>query len=115
LISNTGYRFDIVANGKKLSVEFLDSQYDCLFYFTEVFMENWVNLDNLPRRKDGKISWKDCNHNLVEFYYNGIRDCFIIVKRLSRHYVLVKYLYHEVIINTDSILYNRLDSLVRFN
>ena len=43
-------------------------------------MENWINFDNLPRRKDGKIDWKNCNHNLVEFSYNGVSNSFYIEK-----------------------------------
>lgn len=86
------------------------------FYFTEVFnLENWINLDNLPRRNDGKIDWKNCNHNLVNFYYNGISDNFYIIKRLCRHYVLVNYRDHSTVMNTDSINNCRLDSILRFN
>ena len=46
-------------------------------------MENWINFDNLPRRKDGKIDWKNCNHNKVEFCYCGNIDYLIIERRLD--------------------------------
>lgn len=50
----------------------------------EVFnLENWINFDNLPKRKDGKIDWKNCNHNLVNFCYRGNVDCLIIEKRID--------------------------------
>jgi len=54
-------------------------------------LENWINFDNLPRRKDGKVSWKDCNNNVVTFEYKGIIDCLTIVKRIDADTVLVNY------------------------
>ena len=46
-------------------------------------MDNWIDLSSLPRRKDGKISWKDCDHNLVNFGYENVVDSLYIENRIN--------------------------------
>lgn len=78
-------------------------------------LNNWINLDNLPRRNDGKINWKKCNHNLVEFYFDGVKGTFIIKERTDRHHVIIEYEGNEYRVNTDSLLKLHLESFVRLS
>ena len=54
-------------------------------------MDNWIDLSSLPRRKDGKISWKDCDHNLVNFGYENVVDSLYIENRINQDYVSVMF------------------------
>lgn len=77
-------------------------------------MDNWVDLSTLPRRKDGKISWIDCNNNKVSFQYMGFKGSFLVIKRISRRSILINFEDHEYTINPNSILQCNLLSFVRF-
>lgn len=74
-----------------------------ILFYGGVQLENWINFDNLPRRKDGKIDWKHCNHNLVEFCYRDKIDKMYIEKHLNEYKVSVNF--HENIfdMNIESI------------
>lgn len=54
-------------------------------------MENWINFDNIPRRKDGKYDWKNCNHNRVDFCYDGECGYFYLEKRIKSDSFLASY------------------------
>lgn len=54
-------------------------------------MGNWIDLSNLPKRADGKISWRDCNHNLVTFSYRGKCDSLFVEKRIDEDRLLVTH------------------------
>ena len=62
-----------------------------ILFYGGVQLENWINLDNLPKRKDGKIDWKNCNHNLVEFCYDGYKGYFYVEDRISHNNLLLSY------------------------
>lgn len=66
-------------------------------------MQNWIDLSNLPRRKDGKISWKDCDHNKVNFCYREFEDVFYIERRLTPDSVLVRFHDSEIPMDILSI------------
>lgn len=59
-------------------------------------MDNWIDLKNLPKNSSNKISWKDCDHNLVLFCYRGVEDSFYIKNRIDCDNVLV--LFHNELI-----------------
>ena len=77
-------------------------------------MENWINFNELPKRKDGKISWKECNNNCVYFSYNNYNGMFYIIKRISRKLLLINFEGKEYYINPDSLLKCDLMSFVRY-
>lgn len=76
-------------------------------------MENWINFDNLPRRKDGKIDWKNCNHNLVEFIYNGVSNSFYIEKENKHRSYLVSYKNRTTTISRSGLTNIQLGSIIR--
>lgn len=76
-------------------------------------MENYINLDNLPR-KFGKIDWKNCDNNLVTFSYRGVQDFFIVVKHIDQDYVLVNYKDKEYKISKVCIMTCALGKLFNF-
>lgn len=77
-------------------------------------MENWINFDNLPRRKDGKISWKDCDHNMVEFSYNGNLDSLMVINRATQDAVNVCFKENSYIIPIISLQRVSLGKLYNF-
>ena len=78
-------------------------------------MKNWIDLNNLPKRDDGKISWKDCNNNKVYFSYKDVKGEFNIIKRLKRKRLLIDYEGIICEVNSDSLLKCELSSFVRFS
>ena len=74
-------------------------------------MDNWIDLSNLPKRKDGKISWKDCDHNLVNFCYKDKEDYLYVEKRIDVDNVLVNFnnnLYDMNIISLQRVCLGKL-------
>ncbi len=76
-------------------------------------MDNWIDLSSLPRRKDGKISWKDCDHNRVDFCYEGEIGYFFIDKRIRNKIVQVSYKDQTTNITIGAIMLLQLRTIKR--
>lgn len=77
-------------------------------------MNNSIDLSNLPRTVDGKIDWRKCNNEKVDFVYRGIEDSFILIKNIDMHKVLVGYNNQNIIMDKESIKRSCLGKLFGF-
>lgn len=63
---------------------------------------NWVNLDNLPR-KNGKLLWRNCSGERVDFCYRGVEDTLYVLRQIDQKRVLIQYKDSQYELHKDSI------------
>ena len=56
-------------------------------------MEDWINVDNLPKYKNNTTDWSSCCGMSIDFNYEGVSGSFIIKNKIKdSDYVIIEYL-----------------------